>query len=542
MMWLSLVVISNFALLYFYFFIAKKFKIVDQPRAERINKQVIVRGGGLCVIISFLVQYFLLSQNILQPQLLLYSSIALLFITIFFFIEDIHEISYYIRFTVQFIVAGIVVSYLFWQTLIEIFPFLNKYVIWAVLVIGLVWFMNLYNFMDGSDGMSSTNTIMISIGSITVCMIAISIIEIGAIGSAVYDVMNLRKPQMFDQLNKVCKNGNIKYYNNSIKTFDIPNNGKVGLDRLNNHIDLILEQHTRISSGVTNNLHKTEEKIKQKTQDTLDQGAKKIPSKIGSIPFANSLIDKAKQKLNKEANKQIDKGAKKVNQKTNKFISKNNDYVEELKQYQTLLKSPFAYFVADKLPQKLIAQCHNLEYRLHLIITSIALLLSIVPFHILNRSPARIILGDSGSVAIGLISGVMMLNLVKIFGLHGMFYALILCSYYIFETTTTLMYSITHKYNPLKPHLRHSFHRAILAGAKHLSIARLVMFFNLLMIIVACFISPSYSITKLFQIFAIVMLMNIIFRKYLKNWKDSNLRLLTTILFLLLLVVLCYFV
>jgi UDP-N-acetylmuramyl pentapeptide phosphotransferase/UDP-N-acetylglucosamine-1-phosphate transferase len=74
-----------------------------------------------------------------------------------FFIEDIYGINRYVRLVIQ-ATASIAGTYAIGERAIVV-DFLPYFVNFGIVSIGWIWFMNMFNFMDGVDGMTSTNSL-----------------------------------------------------------------------------------------------------------------------------------------------------------------------------------------------------------------------------------------------------------------------------------------------------------------------------------------------------------------------------------------------
>jgi UDP-N-acetylmuramyl pentapeptide phosphotransferase/UDP-N-acetylglucosamine-1-phosphate transferase len=97
-------------------------------------------------------------------------------------------------------------------------------------------------------------------------------------------------------------------------------------------------------------------------------------------------------------------------------------------------------------------------------LTSLAVVLggAAAGFLVWNWHPARIILGDVGSIPIGFLLGWLMLDLALSGYLAA---ALILPLNHIFDATQTLIRRFLTVPEPWKPHRQHAYQRAVLAGA-----------------------------------------------------------------------------
>lgn len=123
------------------------------------------RGGGLAIVITWYVGITVLFFSGLLDQKLYFALLSGILLAIVSLIDDLVGLKPLIRLIIHFITA--VFTFIFLGALrpliipsIEInYPFL----IYPFAVIGMVWFINLFNFMDGVDGFASIEAITISL-------------------------------------------------------------------------------------------------------------------------------------------------------------------------------------------------------------------------------------------------------------------------------------------------------------------------------------------------------------------------------------------
>ncbi len=151
--------VAAFILILSYIDIAKKYGIVDKPDARRNHIGELVRGGGivllLCSIVTYIAYLHFYEMGIVMTKGLKILLISLI-LGLIFFIEDIRQIRRSIRFFTQILCA--VLGAIACKDAVVIFeiPYILNFIL---VVIGWVWFMNLYNFMDGIDGITASNTL-----------------------------------------------------------------------------------------------------------------------------------------------------------------------------------------------------------------------------------------------------------------------------------------------------------------------------------------------------------------------------------------------
>jgi UDP-N-acetylmuramyl pentapeptide phosphotransferase/UDP-N-acetylglucosamine-1-phosphate transferase len=80
-----------------------------------------------------------------------------------------------------------------------------------------------------------------------------------------------------------------------------------------------------------------------------------------------------------------------------------------------------------------------------------------------NWHPAKVFMGDTGSIALGFLLGWLMIDL----GVRGLWAAaMILPLYFIADATITLLKRLARGEKPWQPHRQHAYQRAVLGGAR----------------------------------------------------------------------------
>ncbi len=111
-----------------------------------------------------------------------------------------------------------------------------------------------------------------------------------------------------------------------------------------------------------------------------------------------------------------------------------------------------------------------------------------------NKPPAKIFLGDSGSISIGFfIGGIIIITFLE----HKNFISLfILILYYLFDTTLTLLRRFVDKQNIFSAHSQHFYQKKVRNGFSHALVLNKIIFINILLIIPSLnyFNSPFFCI------------------------------------------------
>jgi len=116
----------------------------DRPNARSLHRGVVPRGGGLAVWLGWCAGVVWLPGG--QPWLVPLAAIAIVS-----YFDDRRGISAPLRLFVQLAAA------IAWLWLAGPMP---ELLVATIMVVAIVWMANLYNFMDGSDGLSGTMTVL----------------------------------------------------------------------------------------------------------------------------------------------------------------------------------------------------------------------------------------------------------------------------------------------------------------------------------------------------------------------------------------------
>ncbi len=133
--------------------------LIDFPEDRRLHRIETPRGGGVLMALAMLIGlvWIAIISSVSQPLIVVMVIIGL--VTALGWLEDLKPRSIVLRLIAQFAIASLVIvlmgpleSIHLWRS-----QMLNLPVFFvATALIGLVWVMNLHNFMDGSDGMAAS--------------------------------------------------------------------------------------------------------------------------------------------------------------------------------------------------------------------------------------------------------------------------------------------------------------------------------------------------------------------------------------------------
>lgn len=157
--------------LYIYIKYAKSSIFFSNPNRRSLHEIPVPHSGGIIFSSIFLVGYYFQSFPVFNSDLfnpLFYGGI---FISFAGLIDDLIDVRAFYKLLMQFFAA---VYILYWFDFRPIFTLgLGPYspdLIFSILA--LVWFMNIYNFMDGSDGMAISGAIFMCCALLLVCSLS----------------------------------------------------------------------------------------------------------------------------------------------------------------------------------------------------------------------------------------------------------------------------------------------------------------------------------------------------------------------------------
>lgn len=145
--------------------IAKKNELYDIPNERSSHEVPTPRGGGLAIVLVFVVLVILYSLiNFTNTHINII--IGFLLVGIFGLLDDRFNLSPRVRFIIQLVSIIIVIYSIGIPSKINLFGLeeSNKYFVMIISVFSVLWMTNLFNFMDGIDGLASIEAISILSG------------------------------------------------------------------------------------------------------------------------------------------------------------------------------------------------------------------------------------------------------------------------------------------------------------------------------------------------------------------------------------------
>jgi UDP-N-acetylmuramyl pentapeptide phosphotransferase/UDP-N-acetylglucosamine-1-phosphate transferase len=178
-----IVFISLFLLAFIYLKVADYFNIIDKPNQRSSHSEPTIRGGGIVFYLA--IAFFFILSNYQYP----YFFLAVTLIAFVSFIDDLIMLSPKVRLVAHFLTAFL----LLWQLSLLGSP------IWMLVLIPIiiVGFFNLYNFMDGLNGMTGMYSAVVLSGFLAINLkehlVNSDLIIYSLLGLGVFGFFNFRK-------------------------------------------------------------------------------------------------------------------------------------------------------------------------------------------------------------------------------------------------------------------------------------------------------------------------------------------------------------
>ena len=155
--------LSSFILTYLTRKIAIKKAMIDLPNERSSHTAPTPRGGGIAIALTWFVSISFLYYFKQIDKSLFLALISGLLLSVISLIDDIYTLKNKPRLFVQALVAGIGLYFIggFNQLDLGFVMITNAYVLNFFAFITIVWFINLFNFIDGIDGYASSESIFV---------------------------------------------------------------------------------------------------------------------------------------------------------------------------------------------------------------------------------------------------------------------------------------------------------------------------------------------------------------------------------------------
>ena len=144
--------------------------VLDQPNERSSHAIPTPRGGGIAVVVGLVLAGGWLVLRDAAPIGALYMIVAILILGGVSWRDDVKNLSARVRLGAQVIIVASIIT-IEPDLMHDAIPFLPGWLAIPVGALAWLWFINLFNFMDGIDGISGVEAVSIAGGVAVLCMI-----------------------------------------------------------------------------------------------------------------------------------------------------------------------------------------------------------------------------------------------------------------------------------------------------------------------------------------------------------------------------------
>jgi UDP-N-acetylmuramyl pentapeptide phosphotransferase/UDP-N-acetylglucosamine-1-phosphate transferase len=138
-------------------------KLVAVPNDRSLHDKPVPKSGGLAIVLSWYVGITIMFFFGVVERSLYFALLCGILLAVVSFIDDIKGLRPLYRLIVHFMTALAAFYFLngLRPLILPEIHFNYNYIVYPLAIVGIVWFINLFNFMDGVDGFASTEAIII---------------------------------------------------------------------------------------------------------------------------------------------------------------------------------------------------------------------------------------------------------------------------------------------------------------------------------------------------------------------------------------------
>lgn len=162
-LYLVLAGIFSFSLTYLTRKVAIKKSMLDLPNERSSHSIPTPRGGGIAIALTWFMSISILYYYHQIDKSLFLAMFSGLLLSVISLLDDIYTLKNKPRLLVQAIVSGLGLYFVGGFNFIDLgfIVFSNPYVLNSIAFFAIIWFINLFNFIDGIDGYASSESIFV---------------------------------------------------------------------------------------------------------------------------------------------------------------------------------------------------------------------------------------------------------------------------------------------------------------------------------------------------------------------------------------------
>ncbi len=193
----SVLLIVSYLLTWIIKIFSTKKKILDIPNERSSHSVPTPRGGGLAIVVTWYAGISILFFSGDLSSKLYFALLSGILLAAISLLDDVIHIRPVIRLSVQFIT--VVLSFVLLNGIQPLFfngkELLPTIILYTFTIVGVVWFINLYNFLDGIDGYASVEAIALAFALFLITGQSINLIFIASVSG--FLIWNWPKARIF---------------------------------------------------------------------------------------------------------------------------------------------------------------------------------------------------------------------------------------------------------------------------------------------------------------------------------------------------------
>ena len=146
---------------------ARQRNVVDHPGGHHAHPVATPRGGGLAIVVTVLTGVAIGgAMGWIRPALTAALIVGGVAVAVVSWLEDVYHLPKIVRFAVHTLAAAGALACIGGVGHVSVGPSIHQLGLAGNLVVmaGMVWVTNLYNFMDGADGFAGVEAVMVALG------------------------------------------------------------------------------------------------------------------------------------------------------------------------------------------------------------------------------------------------------------------------------------------------------------------------------------------------------------------------------------------
>jgi Fuc2NAc and GlcNAc transferase len=156
--------------------VARRYHVIDQPNARGAHSHPTPRGGGIAIVLVSVAAFLAFAPYFSSPADSLFYAVSLggLAVGILGVLDDLYSLRARFRFAIQLAIAAGAVYFLPELPQLPVVSLIDwpSWLVFCAAVLSIVWSINLFNFMDGINGLAGSEAIFVLLGAVLILVVS----------------------------------------------------------------------------------------------------------------------------------------------------------------------------------------------------------------------------------------------------------------------------------------------------------------------------------------------------------------------------------